>query len=121
MLECSGAAANVAPDSSCRGGKVHVRVESLVLSVNHLFLAAAYAFFALLSIRRLYPATIKNRVGAYVALAAVSCAGIAGTLLYGVPALVADRPATGLPPSDLELAFGSFRVTANACLNLVLK
>lgn len=87
---------------------MNVRIEALVFSVNFIFLAAALAFFLLLSYQRLYPAVFSTRKQTALTLIIVSCSGIAGAWLYGLAGSVNAVESGGMPQSRLELPFGSF-------------
>ena len=86
---------------------MNVRIGSLVLSVNLLFLIFAGVYFALITWRNMYPSIIGKKSQAALALLAVSVCGVLGGLLYGqIGAGASAEP--GLPPSILEFNFGSF-------------
>jgi prolipoprotein diacylglyceryltransferase len=86
---------------------VNLRIGAVVISVNLIFLAAAFAFFVRLSYQRLHPAVFIRKSQAAAALAVVSTVGIAGAWLYGL--LGQGSPVESLmPPSRTEFPFGSF-------------
>jgi len=88
--------------------EVTLRVGALVVSVNLIFLAVAFAFFVRLSFQNLYPAVVPKRSRAVVALLAASCLGILGAWLYGLLGLSNSTGSTVMPDSRLEFPFGSF-------------
>ena len=86
---------------------MNLRIGALVVSVNLVFLAAAFAFFLRLSYQRLYPSVLARRSRAIAVLAVVSAAGIAGSWLYGLLG-AGDAVGSAMPPSRAEFPFGSF-------------
>lgn len=87
---------------------MNLRIGALVISVNLVFLAAAFAFFVRLSFQRLYPVVAPNRARALATLVLVCCAGILGAWLYGIVGVVKSPASSSVLPSAFEIPFGSF-------------
>ena len=86
---------------------MNLRIGAIVISVNLVFLAAAFAFFLRLSYQRLYPSVLSKHSRAIAVLAVVSMVGIVGSWLYGLIG-VGDAVGSAMPPSRAEFPFGSF-------------
>ena len=82
-----------------------IRIESFVFSPTVFLLPLAFAFFAILSWRALYPALIPQRSRAWGALAAMVGGGLAGAWLY---ARVADLGGDASSSFPVDLRLGSF-------------
>lgn len=104
---------------------MNLRIGAIVISVNLVFLAAAFAFFLRLSYQRLYPSVFAQRSRAIAVLVVVSVAGIVGSWLYGLLG-TGDAVGSAMPPSRAEFSFGSFGgywgvIFGSALMSLLLR
>lgn len=86
---------------------MNLRIGAIVISVNLVFLAVAFAFFLRLSYQRLYPSVFAQRSRAIAVLVVVSVAGIVGSWFYGLLGM-GDAVGSVMPRSRVEFSFGSF-------------
>ena len=82
-----------------------VRVWSIVFYPDAVILPFAFAFFAILGYRRLWPAVIAERYRAIGAVSTATCGGVAGGCLYGL--LGGPFRISGLP-TEVDVQLGSF-------------
>jgi len=102
-----------------------IRIGPVIISANLIFLGVAYIIFARLSFDQLFPGQFAQKSKATICLLGVSLVGVAGAILYSLPARLIPMTSEGLS-STMVFSFGSFGgywgvILGSLCMSLILK